>query len=93
MFKDPKEQSIERLEKELYVAHKNGFIFRSTHMYETTFADSHKIVGIEILFSDDVTVEKISKIKRYIESKYKFYVDDTTYMDPVKPTKIIIVRY
>jgi hypothetical protein len=94
MFKGSKEKSVEKLEKELYVAHKRGYIFRCTHISEMHgFGDSSKIVGVEILFSDDVSVEAIRKIKTYIEKTYDFDVDNTTYMDVTNSVKIIIVRY
>lgn len=94
MFKNSKEKSIEKLEKELYVAHKRGYIFRCTHISEMSgFCDSITIVGVEILFSDDVTAESIQKIKKYIEKQYDFDVDNTTYMDATNAVKIIIVRY
>lgn len=93
MIKTVKENNIEKLEKELYVAHKNGYIFRSTHIYEPTFGDTFKIIGVEILFADDVPNEKIQKIKTYVETTYGFLVDTTTYMSPSEHTKIIIVRY
>lgn len=89
-----KEKFIESLERELYVAHKRGFIFRYTHISElSSFGDVSKIVGVEILFSDQVSVKNINEIKQYIESRYDFDVDNTTYMDPVKPVKIVVVRY
>jgi hypothetical protein len=59
----------------------------------TSFGDSSEIVGVEILFSDDVSVESIKRIKTYIEKTYDFDVDNTTYMDLSNAVKIIIVRY
>lgn len=94
MLKSIKDKFIEELERELYVAHKRGYIFRYTHVSEpSNFADDTHIVGVEIMFSDNVSVRAISDIKKYIEFKYDFVVDNTTYMDPIKPVKIIVVRY
>lgn len=94
MFKDSKEKSVQRLEKELYVAHKRGYIFRCTHISEpSVLGDTSKIVGVEILFSDDVSYESIDKIKLYIEQTYDFDVDNRTYMDPLGTVKIVVVRY
>lgn len=94
MLKDVKQKLIDALEKELYVAHKRGYIFRYTHVSEFCgIGDVSKIVGIEILFSDNVSISAINEIKKYIESKYDFDVDNTTYMDPIKPVKIVVVRY
>ena len=94
MFKSIQEKFIEALERELYVAHKRGYIFRYTPISEMQgLSDASKIVGVEILFSDEVSVNAINEIKNYIESKYDFDVDNTTYMDPVKPVKIVVVRY
>lgn len=94
MFKSQKDINILSLEKELYVAHKRGFVFRYTHLSElNSFYDYSKNIGIEILFSDAVTDEQIKKIKTYIERTYGFYVDATTYMNPNETPKIIIVRY
>lgn len=93
-FKTIKQKSIEELDRELYVAHKRGYIFRYTPISELSgIGDICKNVGVEILFSDQVSVSKIEQIKAYIELKYDFYVDNTTYMDPVKPVKIVVVRY
>ena len=89
-----KETKILELEKELYVAHKLGYIFRYTHMTSyCSLGDFSKSVGVEILFSDNVDLSKIKEIKEYIEKKYKFYVDDLSYIDPVSKIKIITVRY
>lgn len=94
MFKDSKEKCVDKLEKELYVAHKRGYIFRCTHISELTgLGDSSKIVGMEILFSDNVSYESIHKIKLYIEKTYSFNVDNKTYMDPLGTVKIVVVRY
>lgn len=94
MFSNSKEVEILALEKELYVAHKRGYIFRFTHMTELSpYGDYSKVIGVEIMFADDVSTEQIAKIKAYIETRYKFYVDDKSYMTPFEPTKIITVRY
>jgi hypothetical protein len=94
MFSSQREAEILALEKELYVAHKRGYIFRFTHITELApYGDYSKAVGVEIMFSDNVSTEQIAKIKAYIETRYKFYVDDKTYMNPLEPTKIITVRY
>ena len=94
MLKGSKEEKILELEKQLYVAHKLGHIFRYTHITSyCDLGDFSKSVGVEILFSDEVSLRKIKEIKNYIENKYKFYVDDLTYIDPSSKVKIITVRY
>lgn len=94
MHKSKKEIDVLKFEKELYVAHKRGYIFRYTHTSEFSYlGDYSKIVGVEVMFSDDVTSEQIEKIKHYIEKHYLFKVDTNTYMNANSPTKIMMVRY
>lgn len=94
MVKTKKEIEVLKFEKELYVSHKRGYIFRYTHTSEYSYiGDYSKIVGVEILFSDDVTMAQIEKIKHYIEKQYMFRVDTNTYMDVNNATKIMVVRY
>jgi len=94
MLKLQKDTDIRSLEKELYVAHKRGYVFRYIHLTElNALYDYSKIVGIEILFSDTVTDDQISGIKNYIEKRYGMIVDTTTYMNPNETPKIVIVRY
>jgi hypothetical protein len=94
MLKSKKDIDILKFEKELYVAHKRGYIFRYTHTSEFSYlGDYSKIVGVEILFSDEVSTEQIEKIKHYIEKQYLFKVDMSTYMEVNNAVKIIVVRY
>lgn len=85
-----KEFKISNFERELYVAHRSGYIFRFVHTKEIDVLSSRaKIVGVEILFSDIVTPTQVSKIQTYILNSYGFDVDDTLCDD----VNILIVRY
>jgi hypothetical protein len=85
-----KDVKILEFETELYVAHKQGYIFRYVHTTELdTLSSKEKILGVEILFSDVVTPKQVSKIQTYILKNYGFEVDDTLCDD----VNILIVRY
>jgi hypothetical protein len=85
-----RESRICEFEKELYVSHKRGFIFRYVNLEETNQLNgSRMITGVEILFSDSVTQVQLSKIQAYILSNYGFETDDTLCMD----VNILIVWY
>lgn len=81
---------IFNFEKELYVAHRRGYIFRYVHTTELDdLTSKEKISGVEILFSDVVSPKQISEIQSYILIKYGFELDDTLCDD----VNILIVRY
>lgn len=85
-----KDSKIINFERELYVAHRSGYIFRFVHTKETDVLSSRaKIVGVEILFSDVVTPKQVAKIQTHILNNYGFDVDDTLCDD----VNILIVRY
>lgn len=85
-----KEKKILRFEKELYTAHKKGFIFRFVPLEEVdSLSGTKTCCGTEILFSNLVTQEQISKIQAYILTVYGFELDDTLCED----INILIVRY
>ena len=84
------EDKILEFEKELYVAHRRGFIFRFVHLEEISNLSNKKLItGVEILFSDLVTQVQIAKIQSHILTKYGFETDDTLCRD----INILIVCY
>lgn len=85
-----KDFNILKFETELYVAHKRGFVFRYVHLTEFEGLGEHpKIAGVEILFSDEVSLKQVSQIQDYITKTYGFEIDDTLCED----INILIVRY
>ena len=85
-----KDAKIQKFETELYMAHRQGFIFRYIHTKEIDVLSSRtKVVGVEILFSDVVTPKQVSQIQTYILNTYGFDVDDTLSED----INILLVRY
>lgn len=85
-----RESKILEFEKELYVAHRQGFIYRFVHLEELNNLNNKKMItGVEILFSDVVSQEQLAKIQAYILTKYGFETDDTLCMD----VNILIVCY
>lgn len=90
MIKSQSDGKITNFLNELYVAHKRGYIFAYVQTTESnTISSKPNIVGVEILFSDQVSLKQISKIQSYILTKYGFEVDDTLCDD----VSILIVRY
>lgn len=90
MNKTLKDNKICNFLNELYVAQRRGYIFTYVPTTEPSNLNlKPDVVGVEILFSDRVSLRQISKIQTYILSKYGFEVDDTLCDD----VNILIVRY
>lgn len=51
-----------------------------------------EVVGVEIIFTDKITDGQVCKIRKYIESTYKFSVD-TSLMELGRIPRILLVMY
>lgn len=77
---------ITELITELTTLKENGLIFHYTVLRTPGL---RKQIGVEIHFDDDnVDINKLKKVKYYIENKYKFKVDDSKLIP-----NILLVEY